>query len=96
MPRLIWSAPALRDVSRLHRFLAAKNPDAAMRGIKAIRKSVKLLERHPLAGRLLPGLPAAFREWPVDFGVGTYVVQYRIEADDVVVLAVRHSRELAL
>ena len=27
MPRLIWSASALRDVQRLHRFLATKNAE---------------------------------------------------------------------
>lgn len=93
MPRLIWSAPALRDVARLHRFLAAKDPGAARRAIKAIRDGVKMLERHPSAGRPLADLPAVFREWPVEFGAGTYVVQYRIEDDEVVLLAVRHSRE---
>lgn len=95
MPRLIWSAAALRDVSRLHRFLLAKDPGAAKRAIKAIRDGVKLLERHPSAGRPLAGLSTAFREWPVEFGAGTYVVRYRIEDDEVVLLAVRHSREVA-
>jgi len=93
MPRLIWSPPALRDVSRLHRFLAPRNADAATRAIKAIRQGVKLLQRHPEAGRPVDGLPVEFREWPLDFGSAGYVVLYRSDPDRVVVFAVRHGRE---
>jgi plasmid stabilization system protein ParE len=38
-------------------------------------------------------MDAAFREWVVAFGQDGYVVQYRIERDKVVLLAVRHGRE---
>jgi plasmid stabilization system protein ParE len=36
MPRLIWSPAALRDVSRLHRFLAEKTMQAAQRAVRRI------------------------------------------------------------
>lgn len=94
MPRLIWSPSALRDVSRLHRFLASKDPAAALRAVKSIRQGVKLLEQHPQAGRPMGGLPAEFREWPMDFGSGGYVALYRATGEEVIVLAVRHAREL--
>lgn len=93
MPRLIWSPPALRDVSRLHRFLALKNREAAIRAIKSIRQAVKLLEQHPEAGRPAEGLPPEFREWPMDFGSDGYVALYRLDGQRVVILAVRHARE---
>lgn len=93
MPQLIWSPPALRDVARMHQFLVLKNREAAIRAIKSIRQGVKLLERHPEAGRPVEGLPHEFREWPIDFGNNGYVALYRRDGERVVILAIRHSRE---
>ena len=47
MPRLIWSPAALRDVQRLHRYLAERNTHAARRTVKAIRNGVKMLQHQP-------------------------------------------------
>jgi plasmid stabilization system protein ParE len=93
MPRLIWSSSALEDVARLHRFLKSKNPDAAQRAVKAIRHGVRLLATHPEAGRPADDMPPEFREWVIDFGNGGYVSLYRYDRTDVVILAVRHTRE---
>jgi len=93
MPRLIWSPHALRDVQRLHRFLAEKNKDAAKRAVKAIRQSIGVLAQHPGIGRPIEDLPEEFREWVIDFGDSGYVARYRLDGDDVVILAVRHQRE---
>ena len=93
MPRLIWSPAALRDVSRLHAFLASKNRDAAKRAVGAIRQGVKLLGQHPEAGRPAEEMPLEFREWPIEFGSGGYVALYRFDGKDVMIVAVRHMRE---
>ncbi len=93
MPRLIWSQAALSDVQRLHRFLADRNPDAARRAIAAIRNEVNVLTRQPAIGRPVDDLPIEFREWLIDFGDSGYVLRYRLDADLVVVLAVRHQKE---
>lgn len=92
MPRLIWSPAALRDVERLHRFLAAKNRPAAQRAIKAIRGGVGLLASHPEAGRAAADM-TDFREWPISFGSHGYLVLYRQDGENVVILAVRHGLE---
>ena len=47
MPQLIWSPAALRDVDRLYRFLADKNPDAARRAAKSIREGMQILRDQP-------------------------------------------------
>lgn len=94
MSRLIWSPPALRDIQRLHRFLADQNPDAAKRAVKAIRQGVKLLGHQPHAGRPIEDIPPEFREWPVGFGSSGYVALYRFDGDQVIILAVRHQREV--
>jgi plasmid stabilization system protein ParE len=40
MTPVIWTAAALRDVARLHAFLAPKNREVVQRAIKAIRQGV--------------------------------------------------------
>ncbi len=39
-------------------------------------------------------LPPEFREWIIDFGQGAYVVLYHYDGKEVVILAVRHGREV--
>lgn len=94
MPPLIWSPPALLDVQRLYRFLAPKNPDAAKRAVKAIRQGMKVLELQPGMGRPIEDIPDEFREWVIDFGDSGYVARYRLDADAVIILAVRHQKEV--
>jgi len=62
VPRVVWTPPALRDVARLHRFLAPKHRDAARRAVAAIRQGVKALGAHPEIGRPVEEMPTEFRE----------------------------------
>jgi plasmid stabilization system protein ParE len=94
MPRLIWTPQALADVQRLYRFLASKNIEAAQRAAQAIRQEVKVLTLQPGMGRPIEDLPVEFREWLIDFGDSGYVARYRLDGDVIVVLAVRHQREV--
>lgn len=96
MSRLIWSQPALLDVQRLYRFLAAKNIDAAKRAVKALRAGVKVLGLQPGIGRPIDDMPVEFREWVIDFGDSGYVARYRLDAGEVTILAVRHQKEVGL
>lgn len=93
MPRLKWSQSALRDVARLHDFLAPKSRDAARRAVKAIRQGVKALGKHPEIGRPIDELPVEFREWVIEFEHGVYLALYHYDGKQVVILAVRHGRE---
>ena len=93
MPRLKWSQAALRDVARLHDFLAPKSRDAAKRAVKTIRQGVKALGKHPQMGRPVDELPPEFREWVIEFGAAAYVALYHYNGKEVVILAVRHGRE---
>lgn len=94
MPQLIWAPPALLDVQRLYRFLASKNADAAKRAVKAIRQEVTVLGQQPGIGRPVENMPDEFRDWIIDFGDSGYVARYRIDADAVTILAVRHQKEV--
>ncbi len=94
MPRLIWSPSALRDVQRLHRFLAEKNTNAAKRAVKAIRDSVKIVAHQPGIGRPAEDMEPEYREWLIDFGGSGYVALYRYDGQTAIILAVRHQREV--
>ena len=94
MPRLIWSQAALLDVARLHDFLAPKSRDAAQRAVRAIRQGVKALSRHPQSGRPVEEFAMEFREWVIEFGSGAYVALYHYDGREIVILAVRHGREI--
>jgi len=93
MPPLKWSPQSLRDVVRLHDFLAPKSSDAAKRAVKALRQGIQGLGKHPEMGRPVEELPTEFREWVVEFGSGAYVAMYHYDGKEVVILAIRHGRE---
>ena len=93
MPHLIWAPGAASDVQRLYRFLLQKNPDAARRAVKAIRSGVNILAQQPQIGRPAEDMPEQYREWIINFGDSGYVARYRIDADAVTILAVRHQKE---
>jgi plasmid stabilization system protein ParE len=93
VPRLIWTPAALRDVARLHDFLAPKSRAAAGRAVRAIRQGVRALGMHPEIGRPVEDLPPELREWVIYFGDSGYIALYRYDGELVVILAVRHGRE---
>jgi plasmid stabilization system protein ParE len=94
VPHLIWTPPALADVQRLYRFLASKDADAARHAVKAIRAGVKILAHQPRIGRPVEDLDPEFREWLIDFENSGYVALYRLDAEAVSILAVRHHKEV--
>lgn len=94
MPQVIFAPAALRDLSRLNAFLHAKSPAAAQRAAAVITKSVQTLAVHPQIGRPLPDLEPQYRELLIEFGSSGYAALYRIDGDRVVVLALRHQREI--
>lgn len=57
-------------------------------------KSDRLLGYQPGIGRPIEDMPDEFREWLIDFGDSGYVARYRIDADAVTILAVRHQKEV--
>ena len=93
MPQLIWSPQALLDVQRLYRFLAPKSQDAAKRAVTAIRQGVKVLSLQPGMGRPVEEMDDEFRDWIIDFADSGYVARYRLDAENVIILAVGHQKE---
>jgi plasmid stabilization system protein ParE len=55
---------------------------------------VALLGEHPEAGRPIEEMQPEFREWPITFGHSGYVAIYRYSDREVIILAVRHAKEV--
>lgn len=91
MARLSYSAQALDDLVRLTDFLLATDPASAIATVDVIEEGINILRRHPLIGR---PAEAGLRELLISRGKTGYVALYSHEADAVLVLAVRHQREL--
>lgn len=86
-----WLPEAVEDLERLHRFLADVSPEAAMRAAAAILAGADLQQESPNIGKLHE---SGAKEWFVPFGVGAYVLRYRLDADgQPLVIRVWHSRE---
>jgi plasmid stabilization system protein ParE len=91
--RLSYSQRALGDLARLTDFLLATDPAAAAQTAEVIEEAVNILRRHSLIGR---PAEAGLRELLISRGKTGYVALYSYEAqtDNVLVLAIRHQREL--
>ena len=94
MPQVIYGPAAIRDLQRLQEFLRPKNPLAAKRAAETIMKAVQLLELQPQIGRPIEDISEDYREWPIDFGDSGYVARYRFDGEVVIILAVRHQKEV--
>jgi plasmid stabilization system protein ParE len=92
MAQVVYSRNAISNLDRLHRFLAARNPEAAARAVNTILDRLKTLKRVPRLGPADPERPD-IRELFMPFGAAGYVARYRVLGGTVVVLAVRHMRE---
>lgn len=80
----------LEDVA-FYLFVQTGSLEIADRLIQSVTERFDLLAAHPRAGRSREDLQRGVRGFPV----GEYVVLYRVEGDDVVILRVVHgSRDL--
>jgi len=90
---LVWLPEARDDIRRLFDFLLDKEPDAAVRMLQRVRSGAATLLEFPYAGKRMDEATER-RELFVPFGVGAYVLRYRLRDETIVVIRVWHSREL--
>jgi len=90
---LRFTPAALLDLERLATFLRESDPAAAAETIPLILEALKVLAAYPLVGR---PIDMKRRELVVFRGRTGYLVQYsfRLAQEEVVILAVRHQREV--
>jgi toxin ParE1/3/4 len=85
--RVRWTTPAREQFVSAHEYIGEENRAAAVRTADQIWEGTQMLAHHPMAGR--EGRVAGARELVIS---GTpFVVAYRIEKNEVRILAVLHA-----
>ncbi len=90
--RVRWLPEAWQDIQRLYDFLVDQDPGAAARAMDALLDGADRLVEMPEIGRPMDD-DTGRRELYLPFGVGAYVLRYRIESENVVIIRVWHGRE---
>jgi len=89
--RITWSSRAKEKVWEYGEFIAQDNPEAASEWIEGILDEVERLKNFPEQGRKVPEVRRAdVRE----IFFQSHRIVYRIETKRVVILTVRHTRQL--
>jgi plasmid stabilization system protein ParE len=88
-----FAPQAFADFEWIHDFYAATDAALARTQVELITEAVGVLARHPMIGRLVQH---GLRELVISRGKSGYVAlyRYRPDADSVLVLRIRHQREL--
>ena len=97
MPQVIYTEESKQDLVRFADFLVENDAKVQAKAvIKLILSRVKLLEEHPLVGRIYPIEDKEFRELKIKYGSSGYVCLYSFDPlmDIVLIHAFRHQREL--
>jgi addiction module RelE/StbE family toxin len=93
MARISYSSRALADLERISDFLAPEGTDAQLEALDLIDEAVTVLVRHPLIGRLAEH---DLRELVISQAKTGYIALYSYEAEQhaILILAIRHQREV--
>jgi len=89
--KIQYSAEAIEGLIRLRDFIEIKNPNAALRIARSLRKGILQLKTFPYLGNeveLAPD-PKSIR----DLCIGNYVVRYLVNTKDIYILRVWHQKE---
>jgi toxin ParE1/3/4 len=84
--RVVWTETALQGVWRAYDYLMDFNPRAAIHLAESLLEAGDSLNNFPHRGRLVRG--TGMRELVT---VSPYIIRYRVTADTVIILRVRHS-----
>jgi toxin ParE1/3/4 len=86
--KLYYTPRAMRDLKRLREFIAKKNPLAAQKASRQLKRQIKALKTHPEMGINHP-----FLRGVQDLVAREYTVRYRVVGDIVQVLMIWHEKE---
>ena len=84
--RVVWTETALQGVRRSFEYLMDFNPRAAIHLAESLLEAGDSLVNFPHRGRPVRG--TGMRELVT---VSPYIIRYRVTADTVIILRVRHS-----
>ncbi|MGD0432596.1 MAG: type II toxin-antitoxin system RelE/ParE family toxin [Acetobacteraceae bacterium] len=83
---VVWTLTAARGIQRAYDYLADFNPRAAMRLAESLRAEGNSMVDFPQRGRPVRG--TNMRELVTRY---RYIIRYRVEGSDVVILRIRHT-----
>jgi len=88
---IVWSPLAVDRASEIAGYIAQDKPSAAEKWIQTVFSKVEQLKAFPEIGRIVPEIGNdQFRE----LLYGNYLIIYRIEAERISVLTIRHGRQI--
>jgi toxin ParE1/3/4 len=85
--RIVWTAPALREIEAIGDYIALESPRASARIVSRVFDRVDTLADHPEIGR--PGRIPGTRELVITNT--PFIVPYRVRGDRIEVLSVFHG-----
>lgn len=88
--KLRYTPRAKLDIAEIHDYITQENPSAASRVILLIRNAAKTLLQNPQIGKI--GRIAGTRELTI--GRFPFMLAYRIESEEIQILAVVHTARL--
>ncbi len=92
MREIIWLESAVNDVVRLREFITKENATAAKKAAQAIKEATQCLIKTPSIGKPVKDL-VQYRDLFTRFGAGGYIIRYRVHAETIYIVHVRHYRE---
>jgi toxin ParE1/3/4 len=88
---IVWSPLALDRASEIAGYIAQDKPSAAEKWVKTVFSKVAQLKTSPEIGRVVPEIKNdQFRE----LIYGNYRIVYRIEAEQISILTIRHGKQI--
>jgi addiction module RelE/StbE family toxin len=89
MVKINWTKIALRDLNHIHKYIAEDSKYYADRLIAKLVERVEILEKFPLAGRIVPEKEDETIRELIE---GNYRIFYKVKKDTAIsILRVHHS-----
>lgn len=92
MPQITLTKRAQIDLERLRAFLASNSPTASKKSAKVLKNALELISRQPRIGKAYTE-PNQF-DLIINFGTSGYIIRYELQQELILILAVRHQREV--
>jgi len=89
--KVLYTRAALEDLLRLRQFIAESDESVARRVANDLMVRVEALAHYPNLGRMVVGITA--KEFVRDFILGSYHVRYIVQANEIYILRVWHTKE---
>ncbi|WP_428353768.1 type II toxin-antitoxin system RelE/ParE family toxin [Methyloprofundus sp.] len=89
--KLSYSPESINDLIRLREFIEMKNPQAAKRIAKSLRKGINELKSFPYMGVKVEKAPKP--DLVRDLIIGSYTARYLIRLKEITILRLWHHKE---